>query len=160
MLLSLIILGLLLSTSLMTPAEAVQDSPANPCNPCSADNPCSTAKPADNPCGEANPCAAEDADAADAADAPAGPVYDSTMPLNEQYSQMRLAFIASLPEEQQEFFANQQQLLSAKDIPALAVQVGEQAPNLMMAQPGTEPLAFADFVADGPVILQFYRGNW
>lgn len=140
---ALVLLSGLLGT---LPAMAQGD---NPCNPCGADNPCSADQPADNPCGPA-----------DEVEAPAGPVYDSAVPINEQFAQMRLAFMASLPEDSQAFFAGQQQLLHEKDIPALALQLGEQAPDLIMAQPGEEPLAFSDFVADGPVILQFYRGNW
>jgi hypothetical protein len=134
----------------------------NPCNPCAVDNPCSANEPADNPCAveevPANPCDTEATKEAEPA--PAGPVYDPTMPLNEQFATMRLAFMASLPDDMQAFFTDQQQRISAKDIPALAVQQGDMAPDLMLVQPGEDPMAFADFVAQGPVILQFYRGNW
>jgi peroxiredoxin len=77
--------------------------------------------------------------------------------LNDQLADLSASF--SLPDEIREslHFANEE-LTRSGAAPGLAV--GDRAPDFTLPDASGEPVALADRLRLGPVVLSFYRGDW
>jgi hypothetical protein len=77
-----------------------------------------------------------------------------------QAAPMRAAAAERFPEEFQENLRNMIADVE-QNVAAKALDVGEAAPDFALHQAGTEgERSLADALANGPVVLSFYRGQW
>lgn len=51
-------------------------------------------------------------------------------------------------------------MLPAGDVNDSAMHVGERAPNVTLITPQGTRVGLYDYLRDGPLVLNFYRGNW
>lgn len=80
--------------------------------------------------------------------------------LSEQTRQTLDAFIANLPEEQQQIVGKAFEVLMASDTAANAVKSGDQAPDFTLPSVRGGELTLGEALGNGPVVLSFYRGSW
>jgi len=69
-------------------------------------------------------------------------------------------FMAAIPEEQQQIVGAAFAKLMASDVGATAKQVGDTAPDFSLPNVTGGTLNLKKLLADGPVVLSFYRGGW
>jgi len=70
------------------------------------------------------------------------------------------AFMASLPPEQQQTVGAAFARLLDSDAGAQAIRVGDRAPDFSLPNAADEAVQLQDRLAEGPVVLNFYRGGW
>ena len=80
--------------------------------------------------------------------------------LSDQTRETLEAFVAGLPAEQQEIVSKAFEALMASDTADNAVKAGDKAPDFTLPSVLSEELTLSDALADGPVVLSFYRGSW
>ncbi|MGD8885731.1 MAG: redoxin domain-containing protein [Gammaproteobacteria bacterium] len=80
--------------------------------------------------------------------------------LAEQTAKVRDEFIASQPDEDKAIIGAAMEKLMASDFGARALNVGDRIPHFTLPNASGEPVAIADYIAKGPVVLSFYRGGW
>ncbi|MEN3975581.1 peroxiredoxin-like family protein [Emcibacter sp. SYSU 3D8] len=81
------------------------------------------------------------------------------MSLDEQLESIR-ARAASLPEERRAIMAAATRELIASGIADSALKVGDTVPDFELPNHRGATVKFADLVAQGPVVISFYRGGW
>lgn len=81
------------------------------------------------------------------------------MTLKEQLEQQKAGFITRVPAEVQEEILRliQEQQQSGIDF---GLKEGAKVPNFMLTNPLGEQITLYDELAQGPVVLTFYRGSW
>ncbi len=80
--------------------------------------------------------------------------------LAQQTQQALDDFLTALPAEQQKTVAAAFQDLLASDAASHAMSVGDRAPDFALPNVRGGSLALQEALADGPVVLSFYRGSW
>ncbi|HUB76003.1 MAG TPA: peroxiredoxin-like family protein [Solirubrobacteraceae bacterium] len=78
----------------------------------------------------------------------------------EQRDELAAAMAGRGPEEVRAGFAAAAARLAATDFAQRAPKVGEQAPRFTLPDQSGEDVALAELLAEGPVVLIFYRGAW
>jgi hypothetical protein len=78
----------------------------------------------------------------------------------ERLTNQREAFKAKAPEEVRQVLAGALDSLRQSGLLESALNVGDTIPRFELSNAVGEPVAIADLLARGPVVLVFYRGNW
>jgi peroxiredoxin len=81
------------------------------------------------------------------------------MTLKEQLEQQKAGFITRVPAEVQEEILRLIKEQQQSDID-FGLKEGAKAPNFTLTNPLDEQITLYDELAQGPVILTFYRGSW
>jgi hypothetical protein len=82
------------------------------------------------------------------------------MMLQERLDEIRAKSATRLPPEAQAIMHKSIQDLRASGIMGGIVRVGTPAPDFVLPDAAGTPMRLADLVAQGPVVLSFYRGRW
>lgn len=82
------------------------------------------------------------------------------MSLPEKLAAMKAQSEAQIPAEAQEIMHRATADLKASGIVDKAVQVGGQAPDFCLPDQAGEPVHLSALLAQGPLVLSFYRGKW
>lgn len=82
------------------------------------------------------------------------------MSLQEQLDAFKAQFKQQAPEAAFNAFARSTQELIDSGQAEQALSVGDTAPDFVMTDPEGNPVALADLLAKGPVVVSFYRGVW
>ncbi|HHH44073.1 MAG TPA: AhpC/TSA family protein [Gammaproteobacteria bacterium] len=80
--------------------------------------------------------------------------------LAAQTQQTLQEFVSALPEEQQAIVGAAFQELLSSSVAAAARTSGDPAPDFVLASVRGGSLSLREALADGPVVLSFYRGSW
>ena len=80
--------------------------------------------------------------------------------LNAQCAAVRDAFVASLPEDQQNTLMAAGQRLTVSNVAAHACGVNDAAPDFTLKDTSGREFQLSEALAEGPVVLSFYRGGW
>ncbi len=80
--------------------------------------------------------------------------------IQEQSDQVKAASAGRLPAEVLEVFARDQAAWRAKGRPADAVAVGDVLSDFTLPDATGREVSLSVLVAEGPVVLVFYRGGW
>lgn len=80
--------------------------------------------------------------------------------LAQQTEQAMNDFMAAIPEEQQKIVGAAFAKLMASDVGAAAKLVGDGAPDFSLPNAAGGTVTLKDLLAQGPVVLNFYRGGW
>lgn len=83
-----------------------------------------------------------------------------SLTIKEQSEQIKAASLGRLPAEVVETFARDRNKLAADGVPADAVSVGEVLEEFTLPDATGKDVSLSELVADGPVVLVFYRGGW
>jgi len=73
---------------------------------------------------------------------------------------MREATKERLPAEEMEVVERATERLRASGLAERAIGVGDRAPDFELPDGGGTPYRLGDELAEGPVLLSFYRGRW
>ena len=84
----------------------------------------------------------------------------ATPSLAEQTEQTKNDFIASLDADTQQLVGEAFERLLGSNVGDGAIQVGDRVPEFSLPNAQGREVAFHDLLADGPVVLNFYRGGW
>jgi AhpC/TSA family len=80
--------------------------------------------------------------------------------LQERLDEIRAKSATRLPPEAQAIMRKSIQDLQASGIMDRIVQVGTPAPDFVLPDAAGVPVRLAHLLAQGPVVLSFYRGRW
>ncbi len=69
-------------------------------------------------------------------------------------------FVSALPEDQQAIVATAFRELLSSSVAAAAKTSGDAAPDFVLPNVRGGSLSLGEALADGPVVLSFYRGSW
>ncbi|MBI1181756.1 MAG: redoxin domain-containing protein [Alphaproteobacteria bacterium] len=81
------------------------------------------------------------------------------MSLDQKLQELR-AQAAALPEERRAVMEGATRDLIASGIAGQALKAGDMVPDFELPNQRGETVRFADLVAQGPVVISFYRGGW
>ncbi len=65
-----------------------------------------------------------------------------------------------LPPEALDVIESTNRQLEASGIAEAAMQIGDRAPDFTLPDSQGQPVSLSALLADGPVVLTFYRGHW
>ena len=82
------------------------------------------------------------------------------MSLADQLRERKAAYQKRAPKERLEMFQRATQEVKDSGILEEALKVGDTAPDFTLEDPLGRPVTLSSMLADGPVILAWYRGNW
>ena len=82
------------------------------------------------------------------------------MSLQETLDQMKAEFVAKAPKEALDIMHRATEDLRASDIMSTHLKTGDQAPEFTLPDQSGAQVSSADLLADGPMVLSFYRGVW
>ena len=82
------------------------------------------------------------------------------MKLQEKLTALKKATDAQAPKEVLEIMHRATEDLSNSGILERTVKVGEKAPNFSLRNANGAEIGLKDLLADGPLVLSFYRGRW
>ena len=82
------------------------------------------------------------------------------MSLSEQTKQLTENFISSQSAENQAIIQDAFGVINAADFGANALREGDQAKSFQLPNAKGGKAALADLLAQGPVVISFYRGGW
>ncbi len=80
--------------------------------------------------------------------------------LNMQTQQALQDFVSALPEDQQKTVASAFEELMSSNVAVNAKTTGDKAPGFELPNVRGGTLNIRDALAEGPVVLSFYRGSW
>jgi len=80
--------------------------------------------------------------------------------LNAQCGAVRDAFIAGLPDDQQNTLMAAGQRLAESDVAANAISVNDIAPEFTLTDAHGHAFQLSESLLHGPIVLSFYRGGW
>jgi peroxiredoxin len=80
--------------------------------------------------------------------------------IQEQSQQVKTASAGRLPPEVLDIFARDQAAFRAKGRPVDAVAVGDVLSDFTLPDANGRDVSLSDLVAEGPLVLVFYRGGW
>ena len=78
----------------------------------------------------------------------------------DQLTAKREAFKANAPAEAKQVLTRALDSLRQSDILESALNVGDTIPEFELPGAVGGPVASSDLLAEGPLVLVFYRGNW
>lgn len=82
------------------------------------------------------------------------------MSLQERLDAKKAEFESSAPEEALEVMHRATEDLAKSGIPDQAKKKGDNAPDFSLKNTDGETVSLKDRLAEGPVVLGFYRGRW
>ena len=82
------------------------------------------------------------------------------MTLQEKFNKLKAATAARATKEALEIMHRATEDLRNSGIMDRTVKVGDPAPGFTLNNADEEPVSLADLLADGPVVLTFFRGKW
>lgn len=82
------------------------------------------------------------------------------MLLQERLDAIRSASHARVPEAIRAVMDRAVQDVRASGLVASAIKVGDRLPDFTLPDTTGRPVASADLLARGPLVLSFYRGRW
>ncbi len=82
------------------------------------------------------------------------------MKLPEELSALKKDFEAKAPQDVVEIMHRATEDLRNSDILQQAVQVGDKAPDFSLQDHAGREIRLKALLAQGPVVLSFYRGRW
>jgi peroxiredoxin len=80
--------------------------------------------------------------------------------IREQSQQLKAAASARLPAEVVAVFDRSVEQMRQKGVPSGTVAVGDRLESFTLSDATGAPVTLEDLVADGPVVIVFYRGGW
>jgi len=80
--------------------------------------------------------------------------------LNMQTQHALQNFVSALPEDQQKTVASAFEELMSSSVAADAKTISDKAPDFALSNVRDGTLNLSDALAEGPVVLSFYRGSW
>jgi peroxiredoxin len=83
-----------------------------------------------------------------------------SLTIKEQSDQIKAASVGRLPTEVVETFARDRESLVAQGVASDVVSSGDVLEDFTLADATGKAVSLSDLVADGPVVLVFYRGGW
>lgn len=78
----------------------------------------------------------------------------------DKLTAQREAFKANAPAEARQVLAQALDSLRQSGILESALNVGDTIPRFELTDAVGDPVAITDLLAEGPLVLVFYRGNW
>jgi hypothetical protein len=82
------------------------------------------------------------------------------MSLQEQLDELRAKSKTRIPPEAQAVMQRSIDELRASGILSRVPKVGNQAPDFTLPNAAGQPVSLAGLLAEGPVVVSFYRGRW
>lgn len=82
------------------------------------------------------------------------------MSLQDQIAEYKAGFVQKAPQEVQALMKQATQNLAESGIVDKAPKVGEELPAFSLPNQNGDQVELADLLAQGPVVLTFYRGGW
>jgi len=82
------------------------------------------------------------------------------MTLKEKLQAQRSRFEAKAPAEVLAIMHNATETLFHSALATKAIQVGSRAPEFSLSDAQGQPVSLGRLTAQGPVVLNFYRGIW
>ncbi len=82
------------------------------------------------------------------------------MSLKETLEEIRAGFLKQAPPEAVEIMNRAVEDLAGSGIMDGVVGVGDKAPGFALPNPEGRTVALRDLLAQGPLVLSFYRGKW
>jgi hypothetical protein len=82
------------------------------------------------------------------------------MALQEKLDAMREMSKTRIPPEAQAIMQRSIQDLRASGIMNRVARVGQAAPDFSLPNAGGRPVSLGELLAQGPLVLSFYRGRW
>jgi len=82
------------------------------------------------------------------------------MSLQEKLNQLKAGFEAKAPKEALEIMHRATRDLRNSGIMADALKIGDTAPEFELKNTDGKIVRLKEVLADGPLVLSFYRGKW
>ena len=82
------------------------------------------------------------------------------MELQQQLNALKLRFEATAPPEALAIMHRATEDLRRGGLPARALKVGDRAPQFVLPNQHGDAVRSADLLAQGPLVVSFYRGLW
>jgi hypothetical protein len=82
------------------------------------------------------------------------------MTLREQLDDLKAKSAARIPPETQEVMRRAIEDIRTSGLLAKALKVGDRAPAFTLPEEDGRTLSLSSLLAQGPVVLSFYRGRW
>lgn len=82
------------------------------------------------------------------------------MKLSAKLLNQRRDIADNVPEDVQSMMKSMIEGVASSDLEQLCVQVGDVAPEFSLPNPDGTEVVLADVLAEGPVVLSFFRGSW
>ena len=82
------------------------------------------------------------------------------MKLQEQMDAFKKGFVEQVPEQALESMARAGEQLRESGIADRAVKVGGKAPDFSLSNTLETEISLSALLANGPVVLSFFRGKW
>jgi hypothetical protein len=80
--------------------------------------------------------------------------------LKEKLDKLKESFKSRAPEEAQKIMHRATEDLKNSGIMDRIVKVGDKAPDFTLKDTEGQDVTLSTLLADGPVVLTWYRGNW
>ncbi len=82
------------------------------------------------------------------------------MKLQEQMDALTKSFVEQAPEQALETMVRSSEKLRDSGIASRAVKVGDKAPDFSLRNTSGTEVGLSTLLANGPVVLSFFRGRW
>ena len=82
------------------------------------------------------------------------------MSLKDKLDKLKESFKTRAPQEAQEIMHRATEDLKNSGIMDHVVKIGDKAPDFTLKNTEGQDVSLSSFLADGPVVLTFYRGKW
>ena len=82
------------------------------------------------------------------------------MSLKNKLDKLKESFKTKAPTDAQEIMHRATEDLKSSGIMDHVVKVGDKAPDFTLKNTEGHNVSLSSFLADGPVVLTFYRGKW
>ncbi len=82
------------------------------------------------------------------------------MKLQEQMDGFKQSFVEQVPEQTLETMARSGEKLRDSGIADRTVKVGDKAPGFSLFNTSKSEVGLSTLLANGPVVLSFFRGTW
>jgi peroxiredoxin len=80
--------------------------------------------------------------------------------LSDEIQAFQDQLLPTVPEETMDILINELQQLINCGIAEKAIKLGDSFPNFRLPNANNETRSFSDFLANGPLVISFYRGAW
>ena len=82
------------------------------------------------------------------------------MSLQDTLNQMKQDFVAKAPQETLDIMNNATEALRGSELMSTHLKAGEQAPEFTLKDQSGADVSSAALLAEGPLVVSFYRGVW
>ena len=82
------------------------------------------------------------------------------MKLQAQMDAFKKGFVEQVPEQALDIMNSAGEKLRDSGIASQAVKVGDKAPDFSLSNTSKTEISLSTLLADGPVVLSFFRGRW